>query len=364
MPIIFTWLFGWPSKLDVRLKSSIVIYRAELELFNGKLKSIDGSNPTDAQSSKRGILNIIKGLFRRSSKRDGGPKNSHEICCSELELCVGKLKFMEGSGQTDAQVAEICCPLDARVAYVKACKLLDQAEREGKNDLELGWRLFKGAHRIGLYCLTQEQLQVQATAIYEEAKKKLDSWRKEAIVRILTDDCGKLKPCLKACEVFHAAYILDEYHNNEYHKLRAFKSQLKILAPVALGAAALWMGLSAFLIHAPIDAPIDVLKASGDLWYFVSVLLFGVMGAAISGFLSLSSGPTKHRIPEQLASHLVLLARLVIGGVSALVVYVFLISGILQLGPGDLKPGLVLAASFVAGFSERLVVRAVEAVGK
>jgi hypothetical protein len=290
MPIILIWLFGWLSRPDERLKSSIDIYRAELELCAGKVKSTDGSSPPDVQA-----------------------------------------------------------------AADKASELLEQAEEAlGKNNVELGWRLFKGAHRIGFFCLTNEQLRMQAIAIYEEAQKKLDSWRKEAIDSMLADDSGKLKPCLNVPDVFHAAYILDEYHNNVYHKLGAFKRQLAFLSSAGLGIAIAWIVLSALTI--------DASNEINDPLLLVLVMLFGALGAVISGFLPLSNGLAGHRIPEQLASYRIVFARLAIGSVSALVIYVFLSSGILELG--DLTTGKFLAVSFVAGFSERLVVRAVEAVNK
>jgi len=54
------------------------------------------------------------------------------------------------------------------------------------------------------------------------------------------------------------------------------------------------------------------------------------------------------------------LARPVIGAVAALAIFAFLVAGLLQVN--GVTPGIVLAISFAAGFSERLVMSAVEKV--
>ena len=91
-----------------------------------------------------------------------------------------------------------------------------------------------------------------------------------------------------------------------------------------------------------------------------SVFLFGIMGAAISSMLSIAGRSVGTRIPQQLLAEIFTLARPVIGGVAALAIFAFLVSGLLQVG--EIMPGLVLALSFAAGFSERLVMSAVETV--
>jgi hypothetical protein len=62
----------------------------------------------------------------------------------------------------------------------------------------------------------------------------------------------------------------------------------------------------------------------------------------------------------------VTLARQVVGVVAALAIFAFLTSGLLSgvFASVSPTPPLVWAASFVAGFSERLVLRTVQAVAR
>lgn len=92
----------------------------------------------------------------------------------------------------------------------------------------------------------------------------------------------------------------------------------------------------------------------------VSVMLFGFLGGAVSAVLSLARTSTRSRIPEQIAHNLITLMRVFVGAAAALAVHVFLQADILNF---RITSGAqILAISFAAGFSERLVVHAVESV--
>jgi len=64
------------------------------------------------------------------------------------------------------------------------------------------------------------------------------------------------------------------------------------------------------------------------------------------------------QIPDQLLNSWLTISRPLFGAMSALAISVFLLSGLIQFG--DLTQNLILAISFVAGFSERFLLRAVE----
>jgi p-aminobenzoyl-glutamate transporter AbgT len=84
------------------------------------------------------------------------------------------------------------------------------------------------------------------------------------------------------------------------------------------------------------------------------------MGAAFSALISLASQSAAQTIPEQVFTYRITLARQAVGLLSALAVYVLVASEFLQIGKLPVTPALVLLAAFGAGFSERLVVRALE----
>lgn len=243
---------------------------------------------------------------------------------------------------------------------VAALRLLERADQAlDLDDPELGWRCFKAAVRMELYGLAfadRTAFAARAQAIYLEGKEKLSSWRRTAVTDLL-EQCGKFNNEATADEVVYAAQILHEHQDNTYHKLQVVRRQLIMITAVAGLAVIAWLGMAPLLGVASSDAV--PLHQRG----FVSaVVIFGVMGAAISGILSSGKGPGATRIPEQMLGSWITVARLVVGGVAALAVAAFLSSGLLDLG--TLTREMVLASAFAAGFSERIVGHAVEAIQK
>ncbi len=94
--------------------------------------------------------------------------------------------------------------------------------------------------------------------------------------------------------------------------------------------------------------------------FLIGIILFGVMGGAFSAIMSLSRTSTNKRIPEQIVDSYVTLLRPALGAAGALVVYIFLATKFLNINVSS--GSSILAIAFVAGFSERLVVRGVRAV--
>lgn len=98
----------------------------------------------------------------------------------------------------------------------------------------------------------------------------------------------------------------------------------------------------------------------------LSIVIFGVMGAAVSGMLS-ARERADARIPDQRISNRLTLAKLAVEAMSALAAVAFIMSGILSssiLDKNSAIPELILAVSFAAGFTERLVYRAVDTVAQ
>jgi 8-oxo-dGTP pyrophosphatase MutT (NUDIX family) len=264
--------------------------------------------------------------------------------CLELELLISSTKRPDSPWVSTA-----------RSLLVEAGKAL----KEG-ND-ELGWKCFLAAQRVELSGLSEDALHVRAHSILNESNRKLGRWRKKSVVDLLAQKpapgAETVEPKAKVTveEAYEAALILHEHYSNVQHRLRFHKRLLGALALIALIALAVWVGvvLRGFRF--------DV----GDAKLLPSVMLFGIMGASFSGILSLSKGVSEARIPEQLANTWITLARQVVGVVSALVAYSFLSSGLLKIGGIAFdNPHLILAVSFAAGFSERLVVRAAETLSQ
>jgi hypothetical protein len=95
----------------------------------------------------------------------------------------------------------------------------------------------------------------------------------------------------------------------------------------------------------------------------VYVLLFGLLGACMSAILSVIRKETQADIPAQLSQGAVVFARPLFGAAAALALYLFIQSGLFKTGPihiDETSTATVLGLSFIAGFTERLVVSVVE----
>jgi len=95
---------------------------------------------------------------------------------------------------------------------------------------------------------------------------------------------------------------------------------------------------------------------------FLTVALFGLLGGTLSAMLKAPESTKSSRIPELTATTRITLLRLCMSAAAAIVIYVFLESDLSDPFLGsleDIKPYTIFAVSFVAGFTERLVMRAV-----
>ncbi len=267
---------------------------------------------------------------------------------------------------------------EADLSWASAAKeLLDHVQRAlDDGDIELGWQCFNAAQRMELFGLEQlkgGRLEAKAQAVLQEADAKLGSWRKSTVQDLLAQpDKGDVT----AEQVYYASQILHEHHSNVYRRLDIIGRQFRILVIVAVLAAVGWGLLAPHLVESVsgVDRPEATTSEVetgapesrapeiplDNRALLASVALFGIMGASVSGLLSLAGATTGARIPDQLLNSWFTLTRPVVGAIAALAIHVFLLSGLLAFGEPTLR--LVLAVSFAAGFSERLVVRAAESV--
>lgn len=270
------------------------------------------------------------------------------------------------------------------------------------------WREFYAARRMELFGfeeLGEEYLEMQAHTIKLEAAGlaarngllRLDPPRKEAIESILgsVDDYGKTDDAadaeqaeqLTAGKVGAAMDILHEFYVDQRLTGRILKRNLQsFIAVMALSAITF---LAAFLSiplqeNQGITDRIELLQSSlpelvglstgAQLVVLILIVVSGIMGASVSGILSISRELQRSRIPKHAGTVWFAVARLATGGVAALMLFLFLISGIVSLGGDsttgvltldlgtDLTLALAFSLSFVAGFSERLLVRVVESI--
>lgn len=217
----------------------------------------------------------------------------------------------------------------------------EQALADG--DSELGWRCFKAAVRVrllGLHSRDHETLRARATAVLRESDEKLKHWRKQAIHDLLAKD---VKPdgAIDPGRVAEATRLLDEHQDNVYDRLGLLRSQLLALSFAAAITVALWILFQE-----------GVAQWDNSRRAWLLIVLLGVMGAILSGFIRAARGRGA-RIPELLSNSSLSFARFALAAIAATAAALLIGSGLIR-GGND----LIWIAAFAAGFSERFVVDA------
>lgn len=242
----------------------------------------------------------------------------------------------------------------------RALKLLDEADQAVRDrNPERGWRLFLAAQRVELHgrrALGAEAFRARAASIRAEALQKLGTWRRKQVEQLFASlsEADKNADVVSDAEfaVAHeTAQLLHEHFTNDALKQRAARSQLRILVGIAAAALLVWWWCCARTVLGLPDDP-----AINEPSLVLSVLLFGLMGAAFSALTSSFAQSASQTIPDQAFNYRVTLARQAVGMLSALVAYVALASGSIRVAELTLKAPLYLILAFAAGFSERLVI--------
>jgi hypothetical protein len=224
-------------------------------------------------------------------------------------------------------------------------------------DIDGGWKHLHTAKRLELLALSHAHLNAVAIAMRAEAEK-LSEWRKKTVLELL-DECKKPDRS-KVCE---AALLRDEHYGNEAYKNGVRRSGILWLAlALLLGMfALLWLAWSQALLLTIRDPSISSCISLSSV--LLSVAVFGLLGATFSAITKAQLPRGSSRIPEVVFSFRVTILRLMVGPVSAIIVYLgtqSVVDGKVLAG----KPGgyTILIIAFAAGFTERLVLRVVEAV--
>lgn len=259
--------------------------------------------------------------------------------------------------------AELECRLDERPelrggAWEKATRTQLGSVRfhHARGEIDTAWRCLKAAMRRQLETAGATELRVQATAFRREAGKLSSSWRSETIRVLLEPQHIEHRLPHEIDDVrgrvIAAARIIDDDADNRYYKIALVRGQRSLLLVALLVCIALVVGLAA-----AVDWSGDLVDPSAGFVALVAV--FGAIGACLSGIQSLgrvAHGP----VPEHVASSAITVTRPALGAAAALGIYAIAASGLLNIDLEREQAQLsVLAFSFAAGFSERLVLSAV-----
>jgi hypothetical protein len=227
--------------------------------------------------------------------------------------------------------------------------------------IDQAWKLLHAARRLEIFGMDKiTELPSFSAALRAEAEK-LKSWRQKAMQGIV----GTTKKPLSgtAAAIAAAALIRDEHYDNQAYKDQLARTQILFLGVILAGVMAGIMGLL-YLGHLPLGPELP-----STFYSFVGVMLFGNLGGTISAMLRASDTTSSARIPEITSATRVTFMRILMGGASAVIIYLALKSQLTGVFSQELAatmkaltPQTTYVIAFVAGFSERLVLTAVEYV--
>jgi hypothetical protein len=152
--------------------------------------------------------------------------------------------------------------------------------------------------------------------------------------------------------LYVATGLRDEDGAEEARRLEQLRPQLLYVGGILTVAV---IGLLLLATSVPIRLLAKPDSVGNVLWGYVA--LFGALGGGLSAIRSIS-GRARLRLPPHLMHGLLTAARPLLGVIPALAAYVLLQSGALAFRPTT--AAAVLLVAFLAGLTERLVVRAVE----
>ncbi|HKR50063.1 MAG TPA: hypothetical protein VJT72_10855 [Pseudonocardiaceae bacterium] len=228
--------------------------------------------------------------------------------------------------------------------------------------IDAGWAALHRACEAEIDLMTVDQAQGRAQELAEELRSgKIPDWRSTAALEQVTIALSLLAPDAAPEQadtarvwLRSALRIRNEHFDNVYRNLaisRRYRNSLILLAVLMLITAVVLMSVIG-------AANLDPDLTSGDPfsgnWLLALAIIFGTLGALSSALQRRTRDPFVGRIPEHLGVLSIFSTRPLIGAIAGLTAYISVRAGITVLQDHPV-PGM-LAAAFVAGFTERLVV--------
>ncbi len=286
----------------------------------------------------------LKRLFKRGSRRWKRLEAEIAVFREELAYLAETLKGEEKpppwltSARRRINEAEVAC-------------------RDGA--IDKGWRMLMAARRMDYWRLEHDEDKTSAAAMLLKEAQKIKPWRKEATEELLTGEPGKVPPLEN---IYLAARLRDEHYSNRayvHELLRSFRLTLVGALVMAVAGILLLIGFGLLPVN-----------NSADQFFGLALgaTVFGVFGAIFSASLK-APGPTDNAsIPEVVTAWQVTFLRIAMGAGAALLMFFLLASPIAEdlLGTmfSDPAPATLYLVGFVAGFSERLVLRVVSHIAE
>ena len=312
----------------------------------------------------------------------------------QLERVLSPLKiFLESYQSSDPN----------EVAIAEQAKKLakDSEEKLKEADVQEAWALFYQAELEQYKLLGTKEIDAIAGKILHEQIGMLSDGAQKHVRQLIGIDSQngdwKLKPSpIDPENVIEARRIVQEYYVDKYTNLGLALKQLAILATIAVIAS---LSIIAVMLAVPGNSfafdhfsatnftaaevtstnfnatnfaatnfnATDIIASNASqvssthLIFWIAIGLFGAIGGAISGLYGIRQAYTlESGTPERVLNNWITLAKPAVGFAAAIIIGVFLIGGLVQAANITMSNYLVYAMAFVSGFSERLIIGAVE----
>lgn len=233
-----------------------------------------------------------------------------------------------------------------------AAKLLGEARAlVSLHNTQAAWSAALAARRAVLSNPRErERLRCSAIMLRREVDK-LSGWRAKAIRDLICDDKGTLQNFEEKCfeNIIEAMALRDDASQNVWYKIHLRRRHLWILSSI------LWLSIGA-LAGAIYERQLPDFLLNHKMMFMV--VLFGVLGAALSVAQSLLSQNVDAKIPLQELGSLAILIRPGVGAAAAIAAFVVLNANehFKLLANVANEPSVVGALSLLAGYSERFIV--------
>jgi len=202
-----------------------------------------------------------------------------------------------------------------------------------------------------------DSVALNAKAILNESETIANKSRRKAI-RDFVADGEQVKDGVQLNELLRASEIIHEHYLEQYKRIENLRVNLLTFLALTIVSVVGILALPWFLPDMELTFPLPTFEGVGPYGTAILVLVFGAVGASISGIRAIETEPESLQSMTQILGYWLPISRIVIGSVSAFLVSVFLGAGLVE---GDLLTlPVLLGVAFASGFSERLILRSVE----
>ena len=238
------------------------------------------------------------------------------------------------------------------------CHLVEAAEYLRAGNYHQGWISLQAAQRAALLNPSDPDALQRAAIQLRRDIERVSGRRAKMINDLICDAKGDLRTDIFAgplrMRVVDALVLRDDQFQTDYFKIMLRRRHLSLLFALLLLGIGICLTLS-FLGALP--DPFD------KFGLMAGVVLFGVLGAALSVARGLLGADLSAKIPAQQIGSFVIWMRPAIGAAAALISFVLLNAKVFSMFDWDPKsPTIIFTVAIVAGFSERFIVGAIERI--